>query len=317
MKKRKAALGHILDSFLMVGILSVGAVGLWLFARILEEPVIWRMKLTVMGFFFWWVYLIVRCSETYKRACKRIVCIVCMGAIGGMFFLESICGQESTISKAAFAKQIDIKTSEAVIGTNIRKHQEIYGDGKIIHRYKLKTDCPHWKYEDRYETEYALPYAIGDYAAVETEAVEITVSLNGTLLSEGQHFTVPSLGLVSDNISIEEYEKQLTADAYEQYIQNIHFENQVKRQTVYIVFAGMVVIVLGICYILYRRSNPKKVPVILKYEVDSGDGVFTCQVTEEDGPKMEKLLQANKSIRLIQKSAKKRKPFDGQSCGQS
>ena len=44
---------------------------------------------------------------------------------------------------------------------------------------------------------------------METEAVEITVSLNGTLLSEGQHFTVPSLGLVSDNISIEEYEKQL------------------------------------------------------------------------------------------------------------
>lgn len=121
------------------------------------------------------------------------------------------------LEKKEFEKKAEIETETAVIGTNITEHQIIHGEGgSIWYRYKLETDCPHWDYEDRYETAKELDF-IGEHAAVETNATSIKVLLNGVSYAEAQYFEVPLLGLKTNDQDLEEYEKGIVSLAYQQY----------------------------------------------------------------------------------------------------
>lgn len=123
---------------------------------------------------------------------------------------------EDLLSYSEFKEQAEITEEQAFIGTNIKLHQEIHSNGKTQYRYKLETDCPHWKYEDRYLSDTAFPW-LNDHSAVETTAREITIQWNGETLVTGQHFYVPLLKLNQDDIDYDTYKEQLYQEAYRQY----------------------------------------------------------------------------------------------------
>lgn len=154
------------------------------------------------------------------------------------------------LTEEEFKKKADIEETEAVIGTNIALHQEIYGKNGTTYRYKLKTDCPHWKYEDRYECAYPLPY-VREHAAVETKATRITVRMDGAVLAEGQYFSVPVLGLTSDDKTLEEAKSSLMGTAYAQYEQEQKEQAQKKTYLIWIVGFS------GICLIWILLSGSK------------------------------------------------------------
>lgn len=125
---------------------------------------------------------------------------------------------ESVLNFDTFKEQADVEEIHGQVGTNIRLHQEIHGERGITYRYKLETDCPTWKYEDRYESSKILDW-VGKNSAVETEACSLSVSFQGKSLAAGQHFYVPLLGLNQDDIPYTEYKEQMLEQAYSQYKQ--------------------------------------------------------------------------------------------------
>ena len=167
------------------------------------------------------------------------IAIVTVILAAGYFLI----GREDVLTKKEFKDQIEVKETKAMIGTNITLHQEIHGSNGTTYRYKLKTDCPHWNYEDRYECAYPLPY-VYDKSAVETEAVRITVKLNGTTLAEGQHFSVPVLNLTSEDKSLDEVKTSVIGTAYTQYQQS-ETEASLKKMHI-VVLGGLFLLVLAL-----------------------------------------------------------------------
>lgn len=126
------------------------------------------------------------------------------------------------ISYESFKKSVNVTEKEATIGTNITLHQKIHGTNGVRYRYKLETDCPYWKYEDRYVSETPLSFLDNsEVSAVETEAKSITMNLDGNTLVSGQYFSVPILSLRMDDISYEAYKESLYEQAYQLYVLNL------------------------------------------------------------------------------------------------
>lgn len=157
-------------------------------------------------------------------------------------------------SLETFREQATVEEQTAVIGTNVVLHQVIHGPGTTTYRYKLSTDCPHWSYEDRYVSETPLSFDL-DHAAVETEAVELTVKWDGTVLATGQHFSVPLLGLESEDISYETFKDRMLETAYAQLEGE---SSSFGAGNVLIILAGMTVVAL-IVYLVWpqKRSDGK------------------------------------------------------------
>lgn len=149
-----------------------------------------------------------------------------------------------------FKKEAALTEETAVIGTNITLHQEIHGEGSVTYRYKLKTDCPHWTYEDRYVSTAPLTW-VKDGAAVETEATSLKIEKNGETYAVGQYFYVPLLNLSMDDLTMEQYKEQLWAAAYQTYTESGWFSAaDPKLITIFIV--GIV----GILIMLAFLSDP-------------------------------------------------------------
>lgn len=121
-----------------------------------------------------------------------------------------------SISKVDFNQDTKVTEEETIIGTNITLYQEIHGTQGITYRYQLKTDCPYWKYEDRYVTDKPLSW-VGKHAAVETKATAITVSYHDTIYAQGQFFEIPLLQLSKEDKSKAGYIRDLQAEAYASY----------------------------------------------------------------------------------------------------
>ena len=149
-----------------------------------------------------------------------VVLLIIFGVTQAVLLMRGVLLPTSNaLTYEKFVNKATVDTNEATIGTNIFLHQKIYGVDHINYRYKLETDCPHWKYEDRYMSDTELPY-IEDEAAVETEAKEITISLDDETLLVAQHFYVPVLDLYDEDISFEEWEDKQMHIAYDTYIEN-------------------------------------------------------------------------------------------------
>lgn len=158
------------------------------------------------------------------------------------------------MSLETFKEQATIEEQTAVIGTNIVLHQIIHGQTGTTYRYKLETDCPHWTYEDRYVSKTLLPFDL-DHAAVETEAVELTVRWSGTVLATGQHFSVPLLGLESDDIPYETFKDQMLEAAYDQ----LNSPSQTSESRNIFVAAGTSVFLFGLFACIRKIWKKKKV----------------------------------------------------------
>lgn len=146
-----------------------------------------------------------------------------IGSLFGLFFLSILVlclfineQRIKPVSKDVFYQEAEVIQEEVTIGTNISLHQEIHGAKGITYRYKLKTDCPYWKYEDRYLTNDPLDW-VNKTAAVETNATAITISYQGTTYAQGQFFEVPLLQLTMDDKRKAEYIEELQAEAYTAY----------------------------------------------------------------------------------------------------
>ncbi len=155
---------------------------------------------------------------------KRLLAFLCLFAFIGTFIgcIGLLCLQLDTkghLTYKQFEQAVKVKEKKAVIGTNITLHQKIYGTDKTTYRYKLKTDCHYWKYEDRYLSETPLPMT-ESYAAVETNAYALTLSYQNVTLATGQFFEVPILELTDNDITYEEFKNNLLHTAYSKYRKN-------------------------------------------------------------------------------------------------
>lgn len=170
-----------------------------------------------------------------------IMQVVC----GAMALVIAMTNKSMTYDE--FVSTATIDTKEATIGTNIFLHQKIYGVDHTNYRYKLQTDCPHWKYDDRYMSEgEPLPYTEKE-AAVETEAKELSITLNGDTLLISQHFYVPVLDLYDEDVTFEDWEKQQIQTAYDTVCANYNERNE--HRNVLLICFGM-----GIVTMLLLRS---------------------------------------------------------------
>lgn len=183
----------------------------------------------------------------WKLWLKKCVLLGIMGiSVFGVIY--NMAKKSDTIPYELFKQQAVTKMEEAVIGTNITLHQEIYGTDGVKYRYKLKTDCPHWDYEDRYVSDTPISW-IGEYSAVETEATSIEIKFDGNAYALGQYFTVPMLGLSKEDLTLDEFKERLMKTAYQQY----EMDGNVDKTIMPFIVLGIVDIVLAI--ILEIRSH--------------------------------------------------------------
>ncbi len=186
----------------------------------------------------------------------------------------------AVLSEKNFREQAIWEEETAKIGTNITLHQVIYGTDTTTWRYKLKTDCPHWDYEDRYVSDHPL-FSDMEHAAVETEATEGRVRLGDRLLSTGQHFEVPSLGLLSNRETKEEWKDRLFTEGYQALLET----NTASKKNSLAGIAMMAFVLVGLVLCLIRRFGGKKKPK--KAGKDHGDRkqVTTYLIDFENTPK--------------------------------
>lgn len=144
------------------------------------------------------------------------------------------------VTEDVFKQKMNQKETTADIGTNITLHQEIHGENGITYRYKLKTDCPYWQYEDRYVSEKPLDW-ISKNAAVETKAYAFNLTYDGVSYAQGQFFEVPLLNLTQDDKTKEEYVAELTRSAYQEYLADIQIISEKEENKEVI---GVVIILL-------------------------------------------------------------------------
>ena len=158
------------------------------------------------------------------------------------------------VSYDDFVRTCECDVSDATIGTNIKLHQTIHGVDTTKYRYKLKTDCPHWKYEDRYMSNEALPFTEKS-AAVETEAKELKISYDREVLVTAQHFYVPLLNLYDEDITFEEFKEKQIDLAYDTLIENLSAKRKSLRISLIINVIGIIFLI--ICVTSIRKSNNK------------------------------------------------------------
>lgn len=132
----------------------------------------------------------------------------------GLFLWEG--KNDKALPYEEFKEQAAVMTKFQTLGTNITLHQVIYGTEGTQYRYKLKSDCPEWDYEDRYVSGARLDIT-GKNAAVETQASSISIMLGDLMLARGQHFYVPLLKLYSEDETYAEFRDKLLKIAYAQY----------------------------------------------------------------------------------------------------
>lgn len=157
-----------------------------------------------------------------------------------------------TLTYTEFQQQAEIKEETAVIGTNIKLHQEIHGKDGVQYRYKLETDCPHWSYEDRYVTEKPLTW-INKYSAVETEATSIEILVNDMSFASGSHFYVPLLDLNQDDMDYETYKENLQKDAYQSYKSYMQQENGAPDEIG--IMLGCIILIIMLLFVCQQKLS--------------------------------------------------------------
>lgn len=160
--------------------------------------------------------------------------------------------QIDMLTYTEFQQQAEIKEETAVIGTNIKLHQEIHGKDGIQYRYKLETDCPHWSYEDRYVTEKPLTW-INKYSAVETEATSIEILVNDMSFASGSHFYVPLLDLNQDDMDYETYKENLQKDAYQSYKSYMQQENGAPDEIG--IMLGCIILIIMLLFVWQQKLS--------------------------------------------------------------
>lgn len=201
-------------------------------------------------------------KQTHKRL--NVLCLFSLCFLGVMIVWFSFLNKQQTdlVSKEVFDQETEVTEEEAMIGTNITLHQEIHGTEGITYRYKLKTDCPYWKYEDRYRTDKPLTW-INKNAAVETKATAITISYQGTTYAQGQFFEVPLLQLTMDDQSKAEYIQKLQAEAYTAYkTEQSNTGNHLTVETGILILASVLLflVILCLCKISTDRHQTDAIP---------------------------------------------------------
>lgn len=137
--------------------------------------------------------------------------------IAGLVFASSITSVWGVEKEpyGEFKETVIVDEIRGRVGANITLQQEIHDEGAVTYRYKLKTDCPTWEYEDRYETTKRLEW-VGEKSAVMAEAYRVTILQDGNVLANGQYFYVPLLKLQQDDMTYGRYKEQLLKQAYRQ-----------------------------------------------------------------------------------------------------
>lgn len=178
-----------------------------------------------------------------------------------------------------FESKVSLQEDETTIGTNIQLHQEIHGKDGTMYRYKLETDCPHWKYEDRYLSDEPLAW-VENHSAVETVARSIDIIWDGAVIATGQHFYVPLLDLYQDDMDYDTYKGHLLQSAYRQYLSS---QDKVWGVSYIEMVVGSIaasVIILILCWPRITGKNPKR-----KKQESTQEENQILLIRHPDGPK--------------------------------
>ena len=207
------------------------------------------------------------------------------------------------MSFSEFKDKASIDETDAVIGTNIALHQKITGETGTVYRYKLRTDCPRWSYEDRFESTEPLEFVEGS-AAVETKATSMEIRLDGELVHAEQFFQVPLLGLTSDDMDYETFREASLKKAYAAYKSQAGAHKG--KWKVYAVF-GVILSIFCLCLaerkktsaclVLIRNPEPDAPDMLLEIDKKVFDGVSSevrnARILYDGGQNFRELVEEN------------------------
>lgn len=126
------------------------------------------------------------------------------------------------VNANVFASEAEVSQNTDKVGANIWLKQTIHGMDGINYRYVIETDCPKWDFQTRYMTAAPIEW-IDETSAVEVIIYDTQVRYNGTVYASGQYYTVPLLGgISSENVSLEEWQKNLVKQAYQTYASDMN-----------------------------------------------------------------------------------------------
>ena len=197
------------------------------------------------------------------------IAISCITACLIFMAIGLLCNTSDQLTYEEFIEKADVNVEEASIGTFLHFHQKIYGVDGIKYRYKLQTDCPHWKYDDRYVSDEELPYK-EDNAAIETEAKELTIRMNGETLVVAQHFYVPMFDLYDEDITFDEFKDKQLHIAYDTFV-----ENSKSNLLSWLVLLPLLVLSL-LFLLLVLQDDPGKKLDHIDADVPKSKGIKKC-----------------------------------------
>lgn len=212
------------------------------------------------------------------------IIVICIGLL--FLFVLFVTRPETKpvpVTEEVFTQKMDRKETTADIGTNITLHQEIHGENGITYRYKLKTDCPYWQYEDRYVSEKPLDW-ISKNAAVETKAYAFNLTYDGVSYAQGQFFEVPLLNLTQDDKTKEEYVEGLTKSAYQEYLADTQAISEDEKNKAVI---GVVIILLCV-FAVFGLILEAIHPTIQKHTDESKTDDKTSDTIDGETPHRQK-----------------------------
>ncbi len=182
--------------------------------------------------------------------------ILCIASL--IFFIHEN-KKETGVTDTEFMADAKIVQVTDKVGANVRLLQEIHGVNGIKYRYSVETDCPKWDFETRYMTDDPIEW-VDDSSAVEVIIYDIQVRFNETVYANGQYYTVPLFGgISSENITVDEWTKNLVSQAYQTYVSDHKYTVYAKAALIMIVGAviGMVICIaiLSGLYDLYKKCK--------------------------------------------------------------
>lgn len=181
-------------------------------------------------------------------------------------------------SREIVEQQMELDMKEESTGALVWLKQSIHGPSGTTYRYVVETDCPQWDYEDRYVANEPLDWAVDSTSAVEVIVYDARVRIDGTVYADGQYYTVPMLGLSSEDMPLDQWKDLLADRAYQAYASRM--SRPIVKKSLMSVFGAVTVLLViymlwALCMAAKRRDSipaasrtPKKYTVVLLFNED-------------------------------------------------
>ena len=186
-----------------------------------------------------------------------IIWIIMLGIIAIFTFVAYQANEnQNMIDNAEFMENVKMIQNKDKVGAKIWLKEAIHGTNGIKYRYAVETDCPKWNFETKYMTDTPIEWVDGKTSAVEVLIYDEQVRYDDTVYASGTYYTVPILdNISSENVSLEEWEQNLTKQAYQTFIsENSRMSYQ--QIGLFVIF-GLFIIILFVLLIKPRILQKK------------------------------------------------------------